>query len=189
MMDDAELINRIGSGDKESYAPLVRRYHVDIIRFCLSMLSNPTEAEDAAQEVFIKAFHALKSFRGDCAFPTWLHRVASNHCLDLLRKRSRQKTESWDALLEEQGEKLESLFAASMDETSSLENTELVRCVLAVLPNDQRNVLVLRELQGFRYEEIATILDCSLDAVKARLARARQNFLEKLRHFLTSANV
>lgn len=187
-MDDNELISRVRAGDSEAYAPLVRRYQADIVRFCWSMLGNTSESEDAAQDVFVKAYHSIKKFRGDASFLTWLYRIASNHCLDLLRSRSRRKTESWDALVEEKGEQIEALITIP-DESLNIENQDLARRVLATLPDDYRNVLILREMQELSYEEIARVLNCSLDSVKARLSRARQDFAEKLRHFLRSADV
>jgi RNA polymerase sigma-70 factor (ECF subfamily) len=153
------------------------------------MLGDPILADDAAQDVFVKVYHSLSKFRGDAAFSTWLHRIASNHCLDLLRQKKRQKTESWDALVEKEGEAIERLLAAPPETGATLENADLVRRALACLTPDYREILVLRETQGFSYEELTKILDCSLDAVKARLARARHQLEEKLRHFLDLENV
>jgi RNA polymerase sigma-70 factor (ECF subfamily) len=167
----------------------VRKYQGKILKYCISMLTNTAEAEDAAQEIFIKAYQSLNQFRGASSFSTWLYRIAYNHCRDILRKISRHHTESWEALAEREGDKLERLLSVPHDSIMALEDCELIIRVLSHLPSDYRTVLVLREIEGLSYQEIAETLNCSLDAVKARLRRARQNFEEKLRHFLGSGDV
>ena len=147
---------------------------------------NMTEAEDAAQDVFVKAYQALPEFRGQSAFLTWICRIAYNHCMDVLRKKTRQKTDSWDAMLEEDQEKVYQPFLNPGKETESPERSELIHAVLSSLRPEYREVLILREVEDLSYEEIATVLNCSLDAVKARLRRARQDMQEKARHFLGS---
>lgn len=151
-------------------------------------LADASQAEDAAQEVFIKAYQALAKFRGNAAFSTWLYRICANHCTDLLRKSSRQKTESWDALLEKEGGKIEALFSVP-PETQGAEHRELLSRLLSCLPEKARSVLLLREIQGLSYQEIADTLECSLDAVKGLLKRARQEIEIKTRHFLKSQSV
>lgn len=133
-------------------------------------------AEDAAQEAFIKAYHSLDRFKGDSSFSTWLYRIAANHCKDLLRKRARQKTEPLEAVVQEMGERLE----------EGRENADLIERMLAAIPEDYRAVLILRETEGMSYQEIAQTLNISVDAVKARLKRARA---EIARHFSASKNV
>ena len=177
------------NGQPNAYADLVRRYQMRVLQLCVSMLSNHAQAEDAAQEIFFKAYESLKRFRQDSSFSTWLYRIASNHCLDLLRKKSRHKTESWDGLIEEKGEKIQELLVAPQDPDRAREDAELVRYVLSCLNPDYRLVLTLREIHGLNYQEIAQAMNCSLDSVKARLRRARRDFEEKLRHSLKSENV
>lgn len=130
-------------------------------------------ADDAAQEIFVKAYQALGQFRGKSSFSTWLYRISVNHCADLLRKSARRKTESWEALLEKQGEKFESLFTTGTGIDNS-EHAELIAKFLLQLPEKSREILILREMHGLSYQELAEALTCSLDAVKARLKRARQ---------------
>ena len=184
--EDSEVIERIRSGDVESYAVLVGKYQARIRGYCLWALRNATEADDAAQEVFIKAYRGLGSFRGAAGFSTWLYRIAVNHCRDLLRKAARNRTESWDALREEQGEAAEALV--SQPEPPH-ERRRLLQEILAQLPEDYRTILILREAQGLSYEELAEFLNCSLDAVKARLKRARLQLEEKARHLLGAERV
>lgn len=186
---DPELVARLRAGDDDAFAELVRRHHAAIQGLCVSMLGAPSEAEDAAQDAFLKAYRSLAKFRGDSSFGSWLYRVAANVCLDRLRKRKREKSDSWEALLEERGDDVERLIPAAPDEAAALEDKDLVNRVLDLLPPDHRLILTLRETQGLDYQELMVALDCSLDAVKSRLKRARRGFEELARHFLAQKDV
>jgi RNA polymerase sigma-70 factor (ECF subfamily) len=187
-MDDQKLVGQAQAGDRDAFAELVRRHHAWVQGLCAAALGDPSSAEDAAQEVFLKAYKSLPQFKGGSSFSTWLHRIAANACLDLLRRRARSRTESWDELMEKEGGRIERLLAEAAPEHSA-EDADLVRRVLAQLPPEYRLVLTLRETQGLSYEEIAGAMDCSLDSVKARLQRARKEFADRLRHFLDPLNV
>jgi RNA polymerase sigma-70 factor, ECF subfamily len=140
--------------------------------------------------VFLKAFESLDGFREDAALSTWLHRIAVNRCLDLLRKRKRLAEQSWDALIEQDGDALAArLEAREPDPHQALEDADLAARVLARLPEAQRVALVLRETAGLSYDEIAQALGCSVDSVKARLRRARAEIDQKLRHLSGPENV
>jgi RNA polymerase sigma-70 factor, ECF subfamily len=177
---DDELIERILSGERQVYAELVRRYHPPILRLCLGILRDRALADDMCQEVFIKAYERLASFRGQSAFSTWLYRIATNHCLEALRRRKRERSESLDALLEAH-QPVAGMEAPSRPERI-LENADFARRVLRTLPEEYQTVLILREGEGLSYEEIAKTMNCSLDSVKARLKRARRQLEETLRH-------
>lgn len=138
------------------------------------MLGGGADAEDAAQESFIKAYRSLAGYQGQASFSTWIYRIASNKCLDVLRKRGRERAEP----LEAAGELAEPV--------EDLESREQAAALLSELSPEYRLALTLRELQGFTYEEIAETMNCSLDSVKARLRRARA---ELARHFLVSRSV
>ncbi|MCB4756950.1 MAG: RNA polymerase sigma factor [Elusimicrobia bacterium] len=185
LMEDFEIINEILSGNQDAYGILVRRYHLKVMGFCLSILKNRTESDDAAQEIFLKAFKGLASFQGESAFSTWLYRIAYNHCMNVQKSRQRHRLESLDALLErgngEIGE--DRITSASLGEES-----DLVQKALFSLPEDYRAVLNLR-LRGLNYKEISLALNISLDTVKARLKRSRQSLREKFGHFLSNQNV
>lgn len=172
-IDENGIIRAIQEGDREAYAELVRFYHGRILRLCQVLLSDSAEAEDAAQDAFIKAYESLSSFRGDAAFSTWITRIAHNQCLDRLRRRSRRKTDSLTAIDE-----------SSLPAVQEIENDDAQRALAALRP-EYKEILALREVAGLTYEEIAANLRCSLDAVKARLRRARK----ELRHFFTTADV
>jgi len=172
---DLELVGRIRSGERDAYAELVRRHHPAVMSLCLSMLRDRSSAEDAAQEAFLKAYRSLDRFRDDASFSTWMYRIASNHCLDVLRSRSREKTDSLDAILEVEDGDVGPRLPSTPDPTAALEDADLVERALKRLPPEYRLILTLREVQGLDYRELADTLGCSLDAVKSRLKRARQS--------------
>jgi RNA polymerase sigma-70 factor (ECF subfamily) len=157
--------------------------------YCFSMLANHSEAEEAAQDVFVKAYRSLGKFKGDSSFSTWLYRITANHCLDVLRKRSRRRTVSLDALLEQEGDRVQGLFSQPGTFHTRLEDRQLADKVLSTLPADYRTILTLREADGLEYQEIAGVLKCSLDAVKGRLARARKQLMENVRHLRETQDV
>ena len=188
LINDNELIERVLAGRQEDYAELIRRHHARVFGLCVSMLG-PSAAEDAAQEIFLKAYDRLKDFRRDSAFSTWMYRVSSNHCLDLLRRETRRRTESLEELTEREAPGLQRLLTDPNDAARSLEDVDLVRAVLERLPDDYRLILTLREMEGLEYKELMAALDCSMDSVKAKLQRARRLFRETFRHILPSERV
>ncbi|OGS39333.1 MAG: hypothetical protein A2506_06025 [Elusimicrobia bacterium RIFOXYD12_FULL_66_9] len=175
---DQELISRVLAGEQGDYAELVRRHHARVMGVCLSMLGDAASAEDAAQESFLKAYRSLADFSGQSAFGTWLYRIASNRCLDLLRQRARLPESP-----------LETAAAAPEPGRDTSDEDEMVARTLARMPEDYRLILTLREIEGLSYEELTEVLDCSLDAVKARLRRARRSFLDEARHFYGAPSV
>lgn len=173
MIEDAAIIADVLQGNREAFALLVRRYSGKILGLCMTLVHDRAEAEDAAQEAFLKAYKSLKDFRGEAAFLTWLYRIAYNQCLTLRSQSARRKS---------QLEKVkEGTHAASLPLAgdSLVEKTESALAILEVLPNDYRQVIVLR-LDGFHYQEIAEMMGVSVDAVKAKLRRARRSVAEKI---------
>jgi RNA polymerase sigma-70 factor (ECF subfamily) len=153
------------------------------------MLGDPVQADEAAQDSFVKAYQSLSKFRGDSAFSTWLYRITTNHCLDMLRRRKRRPTVSWDALMEQETGFLQKLASTEAQAASTLENRDLADKILSTLPADYRTLLTLREAEGLSYEELGTVLHCSVDAVKSRLSRARKAMQERVRHFYEPKDV
>jgi RNA polymerase sigma-70 factor (ECF subfamily) len=183
MGNDAALARAAASGDDAAFAELVHRHAARVQRLAAGMLLDEMEAEDAAQEVFLKAHRSLDRFRGDAAFGTWIHRITVNHCKDRLRQRALRRWVSWDGLVERLGgEPVEAAGPADSVTRPSEAAEELAR-LLRGLTGDQRAVLLLREQDGLSYGEIAETLGMTLDAVKARLKRARAAALEASRHF------
>jgi len=184
--DDFKIIKAVISGDKEAFASLVRAHEGRIRQICSILLSNSVEAEDVAQDVFVKAYQSLAEFRGQSSFSTWLYRIAYNRCMDIFRQKARHRTESLEELLDIQGDRATDLFVGKSGQASPGADRMELEEILASLRPEQREILVLREMSGLTYAEMASFLGCSLDAVKARLKRARQELKEKARHIMGS---
>jgi RNA polymerase sigma-70 factor, ECF subfamily len=164
----------------------VRQYNKRVLSYCFSMLSNFTDAEEAAQDVFVKAYQSLSRFKGESTFSTWLYRITANHCLDILRKRNRRKNVSLESLMEQEGNPIQKFFVTPSQADIRLENRQLVDKVLSTLSGENRRVLILKESLGLEYQEIANVLGCSENAVKGRLARARKQLRENFCHANTA---
>jgi len=177
--EEADLISRAREGESEAFARLVRLHEANIRRLATGLLMDPDEAEDAAQEVFIKAHKSLPRFRGESRFSTWLHRITVNHCRDVLR---RKRWPSWEGLIETLGG--EPATAASQPDQAgrAVEARDHLERLLGGLPPHYRAILLLRELNGLSYREIAETLGTSEDSVRAKLRRARAAALEARRH-------
>ena len=187
MEDEQAVIAAVLAGDAEAFGTLVRAHQARVRLVCLARLGRRDEADDAAQDVFVKAFQALPNFKGDSSFGTWMVRITDNHCLDILRTRKRHRTESLEAMLEAKGDAFDGLLSRMNSAESpppySPDDLDLLGRLYAALPEDDREILTLREVEELPYEEIARRLSCSLDAVKGRLKRARQNLIDKCRPF------
>ena len=174
---EAAIINAVLDGDVNAYEHLVKAYEKNVYNLALRMTGNSEDAYDMSQEAFIKAYNSLHSFRGDSKFSVWLYRIVSNVCLDFLRSRNRKATVSL-SMENDDGEEVELDIA---DEASSPQllldrslTRDAVRRGLQALPPDHREILLLREIQGLSYDEIAETLDLEVGTVKSRIFRARK---------------
>lgn len=182
---EAEIIRRVQSGDTEAYEALVTEYQKNVYNLALRMTGNPEDAADMSQEAFLKAYSSLALFRGDSKFSVWLYRIVSNVCLDHLRRQSRRQTLSLSVEDDEGDEAQIDIPDLSQSPEELLERQltrEAVRRGLDSLPPAQRQILLLREIQGLSYEEISAALDIDEGTVKSRIFRARK----KLCAFLVS---
>lgn len=177
MTSDAELVERHLTGDRRAFDEIVSRYERRVWAVCLRMCGNPDDARDAAQETFLTAFRSLRSFRGDAQLSTWLHRVAVNSCLDLLRKRGRRHDQPLDDVPD-----AASGDPAPEDIAIASQRAREVRRALLRISDDHRAVLVLHDLQGLQYAEVAEALDVPVGTVKSRLHRARLEMARLLGH-------
>ena len=176
--EEARVIRAVLEGDTDRFEELVHAHEKGIYNLCLRMLGDEQDALDAAQEAFFKAFRSLSSFRGDSRFSTWLYRLASNVCLDMLRRRPGTPTLSLD-----DDESPLFLADSSPSPHEAVERWEIrrtVRAALAALPEDFRQIIVLRDVNGFSYEEIADITGLGTGTVKSRLFRARKKLASAL---------
>ena len=178
-MEESELLRRARAGDRDAFGELVEAHQRQVYHHALRMVGNEEDAADAAQEAFFKAWRGLPRFRGNSAFSTWLYKLADNAALDLLR---REKKRRGDVALDDlpAGEQT----AAGPSPQRALEERERSRAVaegLAKLSADHRRALVLREIDGLSYAEIAEALEADLGTVKSRIARARMALAKILR--------
>ncbi len=171
---DPDLIARARHGDLTAFNVLVERYQTGVYNVCLRMLSAPAAAEDASQEAFISAYRSLERFRGG-SFRAWLFRIAANACYDEIRRRKARPALSLDRTADDDERPIDPPDAApSMEERAA--NVELhgaLADALKQLPDEQRLAIVLCDVQGFDYAEIAETMRVSLGTVKSRISRAR----------------
>jgi RNA polymerase sigma-70 factor (ECF subfamily) len=178
---EASLVRRAQDGNLDAFNELVDMHQRAVFNLCLRMIGSHAAAEDGAQEAFIAAYRNLRSFRGG-SFRAWLMRIASNACTDELRRRARRPALSLDQALPGSDEGLDVPDPTAGPETEALrsEQQAVVQAALLTLPDDQRLAVVLCDIEGFSYEEIAEAMRCSLGTVKSRIARGR----DKLRSAL-----
>ncbi|MFP4249245.1 MAG: sigma-70 family RNA polymerase sigma factor [Armatimonadota bacterium] len=188
------LVERARQGDRAAFGQLVDEYKDKIYNYVARMLNDPYEAEDVTQEAFLRAYKSLPRFRGASSFHTWLYRIASNLAIDVVRKRKRQDpTFSLDEPLEsDDGEyerELPDETGGPEDRTSTRETRVAVRRAIMDLPEKLRDVMILYELQGETYEDIADILDVPLGTVKSRLFNARNRLKDSLRELVEAGEL
>ena len=188
-MDEQDLISRSRAGDLDAFNVLVERYQRLVYNVALRMLGSAESAEDATQDTFLSAYRAVGRFRGG-SFKAWILRIAANSCHDKMRVTRRARVGSLDSLMEESGDFIRDNEAESPEDYAL--RRELGRLLsegLASLPEDQRLVVVLSDIQGLSYEEISEAAGCSLGTVKSRLSRGRarlRDFLLQRRELLPS---
>ena len=181
---DLALVRRVQRGDKGAFDALVLKYQHKLVKLVMRYVRNPAEAEDIAQEAFIKAYRALPGFRGDSAFYTWLYRIAINTAKNSLVS-SKRRPLTYDLDLQDpeqydlQARLLESETPEGLLLTEEIRRT--VDAAMEALPEDLRTAIMLRELDGLSYEEIAATMDCPVGTVRSRIFRAREAIDKRLR--------
>ncbi len=185
MVEEERLLVEAGQrGDLEAFNQLVRLYEGRVYNLCFRMLGDADAAADAAQDAFLSAFRNLRSFRGG-SFRSWLLRIATNTCYDVIRARKRRPSTSLDAALDPEGERS---FFDPADPGESPDDFALrqelgaaIQHSLNRLPEDQRVVVILSDIQGMAYDEIAQIIGVNLGTVKSRLSRGRARLRDLLK--------
>lgn len=173
-MEDMELILRCRDDDSEAFETLIRRYESKIYNLCYYILKNKDDALDASQEVALKIYKAISKFKGDSKFSTWVYRITHNTCIDYVKKRK-------DDLPYEDVINSETHVDNKIDgiiEAKELK-MELKRCI-SNLNNDFKTVIILRDINGLSYQEIANVLSIEVGTVKSRLNRAREALKKEL---------
>ncbi len=184
---DKELIDRVKNGDKAAYDLLVLKYQQRIVNLVSRFVRNQSDALDVTQEAFIKAYRALPNFRGESAFYTWLYRIAVNTAKNHLAVQSRRPSGSgYDVSEIEQIEGADALKEQATPENLVLKD-ELQATVLKAiedLPEDLKTAIMLREIEGLSYEEIASVMECPIGTVRSRIFRAREAIENEMKPLL-----
>lgn len=189
---DLQLVERVLEGDKRAFGLLVEKYRRKVIRLLSRMVRNADDLEDIAQETFIKAYKALPQFRGDAAFYTWLYRIAVNTAKNHLATRGKAMRTISEQAINDDDEPDERLVAQEIGtpETELLSKQVAIAVNEAVdaLPEELRQAITLREIEGMSYEEIAEFMQCPIGTVRSRIFRAREAIAGKLRPILGTSD-
>lgn len=182
---DQLLVERVQRGDKKAFELLVSKYQRKLLRLVMRLVHDHAEAEDVVQEAFIKAYRALANFRGDSAFYTWLYRIGINTAKNHLVTQGRRAPTSTDADIDaaETFADADGLRDINTPESllASKQIASTVNSAMSSLPEELRNAISLREIEGLSYEEIAELMLCPIGTVRSRIFRAREAIAEKLR--------
>lgn len=183
--DDLQILRRFNNGDVSAFEEIVLRYQDRIYNLCHHMLVNAHDAKDAAQDTFLKAYQKLKDFKPEASLYTWLYRIAVNTCLDYKKK------PFFESLFRKSDEDEEYILEPLSDEPSPYKLYESKQIGLALhnsirkLPIKLRTAIVLKEIEGLSYEEIADILEVSIGTVKSRISRAREELKALMKNYIS----
>jgi RNA polymerase sigma-70 factor, ECF subfamily len=186
--DESELVHELQAGSETAFDWLVTHYHAPVYNLILSMLGDTSDAADGSQEVFLKAFRGIRKFRQGSSLKTWLYRIAIREALNHKRwfKRHLQKNVSIDAEPEEGHAQIEieDLGATPFEQLASREIQIAVQHALQEVPDVFRTAVILRDLEGLSYDEVAEVLECSVGTVKSRILRGRRSLRQVLEPLL-----
>ena len=178
---EQQWVDAARQGDQSAFEQLVKLYEKRVLALTTRMCKNPADAEEAAQEAFLSAWQGLPFFRGDASFSTWLYRLASNACVDLLRREGRRQSAAGPSLNDEEARvDVPDPAPSPQEQAERSELREQIEAGLQALTPDHRQVLILREMHQLSYDEIAQTLDVDVGTVKSRINRGRK----QLRNFL-----
>jgi len=189
---DQKLVEKAQKGDKRAFGILVEKYHKKLTRLLARMVRDQSEIEDIVQDSFIKAYRAINNFRGDSAFYTWLYRIgintAKNHLVSLGRRpKAMNDVEIEDVENFEDGQELRNVETPE----NSMMTKEIVATVndtIESLPDELKEAISLREMDGLSYEEIAELMQCPIGTVRSRIFRAREAIADKLKPLIETSN-
>ncbi len=172
-MLDEQLVQQLQQGHREAFTTLVSKWQHKIYTFCYRQLGEQALSEEATQDVFVKVFTSIQSFRGDAKFSTWLYRIATNHCINLRAKYHRRKRQHHDSF--EDVEQRIGVTENPLDKLETQDFEQQLQQALDQLPEEHRLLLILRDIQDCTYEEIADITNLTMGTIKSRIHRARKN--------------
>lgn len=172
LTDESKTLERAKQGDAGAFEELLTRYEKRIYNIAYRMMGNPNDAQDMAQESIIKAYRGLHTFKGSCMFSSWVYRITVNTCLDEIRKRKKRDVLYMDAV---EGEPAGFTDHAPLPDQiiESREQYANILSAINTLNEEYKAVIVLRDMQGFSYQDISQIIDCNIGTVKSRINRAR----------------
>jgi RNA polymerase sigma-70 factor (ECF subfamily) len=188
--EERELVRMAQRGQEPAFEELVRRHQQRVFALVSGILRRQEDVEDIAQQVFLKVYLSLKKFDQRAAFSTWLYKITVNECWDYLRKKKVRPLVYESDLSEEQVSRLDGIVSAErvvLGPSDRAEVKELLEQMLDKLPQQDRQLLVLKEIEGFSVQELAAILDLNVNTVKVRLFRARGRILDNYKRRRTSA--
>ena len=183
-----ELVQKSKQGDVVAFEELIGDYQKKVLNLAFRMLGKSEDAEDAAQDIFIRVFRSMRNFNEESAFSTWLYKISTNVCLDILRKRKRQNAigtvsiQQYSTEDEEYELPIEDNTPTPYEKVQQNEAMRSLEKALTKLGEEQRMAIVMRDINGLSYEEIAKVMDCSLGTIKSRINRSRlalRKLLEK----------
>lgn len=189
-MDEIEIVKRIKKGETKYFSEIIKKYKNVVFGHAYNFLRNKEEAEDTAQEVFVAIFKNLNSFRGDSKLSTWIYRIAINTCKNRLKQLQRLRLQTADEFYDE-GDETKTSMVDKIKEKEEKEPDkvyasdrvrDLIYARIDELTVEQKQVILMRDVDGLSYEDIGRVLKLSVSAVKSKLFRARENLREKLEH-------
>jgi RNA polymerase sigma-70 factor (ECF subfamily) len=182
--DDDNTIRTILDGDRDSFRIILDKYSGRIRNLIYLILNDYSIVDDLAQDIFLKAYESLGNYRFESSFYTWIYKIAVNKCRDEIRKKKIRKIVSLDFLFTKRGE-----IMNPENEYESIEDNLLINDALAKLSNNQREIIVLRDINNLSYQEIGEILNCETGTVKSRLARARMELAKLIKRMIGEHDV
>ncbi|MFY9528412.1 MAG: sigma-70 family RNA polymerase sigma factor [Candidatus Acidiferrales bacterium] len=191
--DESELVTELQAGSESAFDWLVTYYHASVYNLVHGILGNPADAADVTQEVFLRAFRGIRGFRRGSSLKTWLYRISVREALNqrrwCWRHHRNQVSIEADAASEKPALELEDEEATPYERLAASERQEAVRAALAQVPEIFRSAVILRDLEGLSYEEVAEVLDVSVGTVKSRILRGRRALREALDPILNSSPI
>lgn len=178
------LIDRCKNGEIQAFEELIRGYEKKVFNIVFRIIGNYDDAQDISQDIFVKVFKSIRNFKEKSSFYTWLYRITVNECMDIIKKRKKASVYSLDTPIESDGDQItRDIKDSSESPEEKIERKELrsyIEEALNSISHEHRVMIILRDMQGFSYEEIALITKCPEGTVKSRINRARKALKELL---------